>query len=94
MLPDRPLPFKSLLSPDTELKPNPELVAQGWERRFMAGPTRTKEAVQLYTEMGYEVHLEPVKPADLSDECQDCRLATHFFVTIYTRKPRDHDEAA
>lgn len=73
------------LAPDTELPPKPELVAQGWVRRFMAGPGRSKEAVELYTALGYEVHLEPVIPADLSDDCKDCRLATGLFVTVYTR---------
>ena len=38
--------------------------------------------------MGYEVHLEPILAADLSDECQGCTLATNFFVTVYTRKRR------
>lgn len=80
-----------MFSPDTEeLLPKPELVAQGWARRFMAGPVRTKEAVQLYQEMGYEVHLEPIIPTDLSDACQECRLATNFFVTVYTRHPLNH----
>ncbi|HLF91801.1 MAG TPA: hypothetical protein VI451_22875 [Anaerolineales bacterium] len=76
-----------MLSPDTELLPKPELVAEGWERRFMAGPARVKEVIQLYKEMGFEIHLEPVVPADLSNDCQGCTLATNFFVTIYTRNP-------
>ena len=78
------------LAPDIERPPKPELVAQGWARRFMAGAGRAKESQELYAAMGYEVHLEPVAAADLSDECQDCRLATGFFVTVYTRKRDDH----
>lgn len=74
------------LAPDIERPSKPELVAQGWERRFMVGAGRAKESVELYSAMGYEVHLEPVVAADLSEECQDCRLATDFFVTVYTRK--------
>jgi len=77
---------KDQISPQGELRPDPELVALGWERRFMAGPSRAKEAISLYKEMGLEVHVEPVKPTDLSDDCKDCRLATNFFVTIYTRR--------
>ncbi len=76
-----------MLSPDTDLPPKPELVAKGWERRFTAGPVRIKEVVQLYEEMGYEVHLEPMVPSELSEDCKDCRLATNFFVTVYTRLP-------
>ena len=76
----------TFLIPDLNSEPDPELVARGWERRFMAGPVRAKEAKQLYTELGYQVHLEPVKPAELDDQCQGCLLAAQFFVTLYTRK--------
>jgi hypothetical protein len=73
--------------PSLDFPPNPELVAQGWERRFMADPIRLKEAVQLYEELGYEVHIEAVKPTELSEICGDCRLTTCFaYQTIYTRK--------
>ncbi len=74
------------LYPDLDIPPDPRLIAEGWERRFTADPRGTKEAIQLYTEMGYEVHTEPVKPTELSDDCQGCALATRFFMTIYTRK--------
>ncbi len=74
------------LAPDLNFPPDPELVAQGWQRRFIADRIRSKEVGKLYSELGYEVRYEPVKPRDLSDECGDCRLATAFFMTIYTRK--------
>ena len=77
-----------MFSPDLEPKPKAELLAQGWERRFVADPVRTKEVVQLYREMGYDVHLEPVILADLSEDCRSCSLATNFFVTVYVRKLR------
>ncbi len=80
------------LAPDTEHPPKPELVAQGWERRFMAGAGRAKEATELYAAMGYEVHLEPILASDLSEECQGCTLATNFFVTLYTRKRKPEPE--
>jgi hypothetical protein len=74
-------------TPHMDLEPDPRLVAEGWQRRFMADPTRIKEALQLYTDLGYEVRLEAVQPAELSLACGDCRLATcRAYQTIYTRK--------
>jgi hypothetical protein len=74
---------------EAHLEPDPALVAQGWERRFMGDAGRVKEAVQLYEEMGYEVLTQPVQPAELSDDCDGCRLVVAFqFQTIYTRRPQ------
>lgn len=66
---------------------DPELAAEGWERRFMAHPNRVEEAVQLYTEMGFEVRVEPTKPSEFNEGCDECRLADCInFLTIYTRR--------
>ena len=72
---------------DAQLQPDPALVAEGWERRFTADEQRAKEAMELYTQLGYEVRAEPVRPEELHDDCQDCRTVVSFhFLTIYTRK--------
>jgi hypothetical protein len=72
---------------DAQLKPDPALVAEGWERRFTADEQRTKEAMELYRQLGYEVRAEPVQPEELHDDCLDCRTVVSFhFQTIYTRK--------
>lgn len=72
---------------DAQLEPDPRLVAEGWERRFTADEQRTKEATELYTQLGYEVRAEPVRPEELQDDCLDCRTVVSFhFQTIYTRK--------
>ena len=72
---------------DAQLQPDPALVAEGWERRFSADEQRAKEAMELYTQLGYEVRAEPVRPEELHDDCQDCRTVVSFyFQTIYTRK--------
>jgi hypothetical protein len=72
---------------DDQLQPDPALVAAGWERRFTADEQRAKEAMELYTQLGYEVRAEPVRPDELHDDCQDCRAIVSFhFHTIYTRK--------
>ena len=73
--------------PDLNFGPDPRLVAEGWERRFMAENQRASEAAELYTSLGYEVRAESVSPSELSDECADCQLVVcHTYVTIYTRK--------
>ncbi len=73
--------------PPFERPPDPALVAQGWERRFMADSLRLKEYTELYTSMGYEVRAEKVKPEEISDQCADCALLVcRQFLTLYTRK--------
>lgn len=72
---------------EAHLAPDPELIAQGWERRFMGDARRVQEAVELYKEMGFEVLTQPVRPAELTDDCDGCRLVVALqFQTIYTRK--------
>jgi hypothetical protein len=72
---------------DVDLLPDPELVARGWQRRFMADPVRAKESIDLYESLGFEVRTEPIKPSELGEECTDCQLVVCFsYVTIYTRK--------
>lgn len=73
--------------PHLDLAPDPRLTAEGWQRRFMADPIRAREAVCLYSELGFEVRLEAAQPSELSLACGDCRLATCLaYQTIYTRK--------
>ena len=72
---------------DAQLQPNSSLIAQGWERRFTADEQRAMEAMELYSQLGYDVRAEPVLPEELQDNCQDCRTVVSFyFQTIYTRK--------
>jgi hypothetical protein len=72
---------------DAQLPPDSSLIAQGWERRFTADEQRAKEAMELYTQLGYEVRAEPVLPEELQDDCRDCRtIVSFYFQTIYTRK--------
>jgi hypothetical protein len=37
-----------------------ELEKQGWVKQFVASEPRLSEAVELYKESGFEVHLEPL----------------------------------
>ncbi len=72
---------------EAALEGDPKLLAEGWERRFMADAERAREAVQLYEELGYEVRTEAVRTEDVADDCEDCQLLMLLeFQTIYTRK--------
>jgi hypothetical protein len=72
---------------DAQLQPKTSLIAQGWERRFTADEQRAKEAMELYTQLGYEVRAEPVMPDEINDDCEDCKtVVSYYFQTIYTRK--------
>ncbi len=72
---------------EAALEGDPKLLAEGWERRFMADGERAREAVQLYEELGYEVRTEAVRSEDVANDCEDCQLLMLLkFQTIYTRK--------
>jgi hypothetical protein len=71
---------------DDNFPPDSQLVAEGWERRFMTDSERAKESTDLYTALGFDVRAEPVIPTELGAECTDCRLIVcRSFITIYTR---------
>jgi hypothetical protein len=77
---------RRLLS-ETQLEADPELLAAGWERRFVADRQRASEAMELYEQLGYEVCTRALGPHELGDECEDCKLVALLqFQTIYTRK--------
>jgi hypothetical protein len=72
---------------EAQLSANSDLVAQGWERRFITDGLRARELVELYAELGYEVHLEPIDQQEFNEGCEDCALvALMQFATLYTRK--------
>lgn len=72
---------------EAQIRPNPQRVAAGWERRFLADPARAREAAEIYAAMGFEVALDPVRPEDLEEGCTDCALVTAAgFRMIYTRR--------
>lgn len=61
------------------------LARAGWRRRFVGGPPALTEMVELYSDLGYEVCLEPLDDEDLGDSCAGCRVALSLFRIIYTR---------
>ena len=63
-----------------------ELVAQGWTKQFNTDEPRLSEAVEMYEQMGLEVHLEPVVIDPDSSECQLCfEQDCDRYKTIWTR---------
>jgi hypothetical protein len=62
-----------------------ELAIEGWRRRFVGGPPRLEEMVELYRELGHEVRLEELTDEDLAEHCAGCRVALSLFRIVYTR---------
>ena len=66
---------------------NPDLIAQGWVRRFMAAPDRAQEATDLYESMGFEVKVVELTPADFGPQCTGCGSSLcQSYALIYTRR--------
>ena len=66
-----------------------QLLAQGWTKQFNTDAPRLSEAVDMYEQMGLEVHLEPVVIDPDSEACQMCyEQDCHRYQTIWTR-PRE-----
>lgn len=72
---------------EAQLRPDPALAAEGWQRRFTVDEERAKEVVELYAQLGYEVRAEPVVPDVAADDCHACQSFVALRLrTIYTRK--------
>ncbi len=67
-------------------KPEQKLVQAGWERQATYDDPRLSEMVEMYKEIGLEVHLEPFDPEN-EEGCTGCmQLTPEKFKTIYTRR--------
>jgi hypothetical protein len=77
-----------------DIPANPELTAAGWVRRYLADPIRAKEAIELYSSLGYEVRAEKLTPKDFGINCGDCpSVVCDAYVLIYTRRQSEaHDD--
>lgn len=74
---------------EAQIKPDPSLVAAGWNPRFIADARQAREAMELYRQLGFEVRAEPVPVEQLGDQCSDCQVLILLqFKAIYTRKKR------
>lgn len=71
-----------------------ELLNSGWERRFIASEPRLSEMVEMYKEIGFEVHLEPLPSKEELDVqgCEDSGCTVCFnmdrdrYRIIFTRQ--------
>jgi len=78
---------------ETQIEGDPQRIAEGWERRFIADGRRAEEMIALYTELGFEVIADPVSPNEVGEDCDDCQLlAALQFKIIYTRKRATGEE--
>ena len=66
-----------------------ELKKKGWTRQFVTDEPRLSEAVELYREIGYEVHLEDATMDELNQMCVNCLPADcDKYKIIYIRKSK------
>jgi len=76
------------------------LEQQGWTKQFVANEPRLSEAVEMYKEVGFEVHLEPLSPqsgqpaeekCDLDADCRQCFEGFEDqYKIIFTRPGEDN----
>jgi hypothetical protein len=78
------------------------LEKEGWVKQFVASEPRLSEAVNLYTELGFDVHLEPLPKGQECDTCSgtegneakgECRVCFEGFEDqyriIFTRRRKE-----
>ncbi len=66
-----------------------KLEEEGWIRQFATNEPRLSEAVELYKEAGFEVHLEPLPKEEKCEACpgpeepKECRVCFDGFEDQY-----------
>ena len=77
------------------------LEQQGWCRRFVAAEPRLSEAVEMYRELGFQVHLEPLpaqektsngQPKNTEIKCHTCFEGSEDHYRIIFTKPAESSE--
>ncbi|MBC8178637.1 MAG: hypothetical protein ISR61_09925 [Desulfobacteraceae bacterium] len=77
------------------------LEQQGWTKQFVTNEPRLSEAVKMYKEAGFQVHLEPLPPQrkhPVEEKCEldaDCRQCFEGFEDqhkiIFTRRLSENE---
>ena len=62
---------------EEQIRPDPELIADGWERRFVADAGRAEEAMELYE--------TPMRYSDFVELCRH-RNALHYLLHVDSRR--------
>ncbi|UCE18736.1 MAG: hypothetical protein JSV84_18155 [Gemmatimonadota bacterium] len=66
-----------------------ELEKGGWESRSIADEPRVRELVDLYESLGFETHIEPVRPEEMVGECTECFESDYKkYKEVFTRRKR------
>ena len=61
------------------------LISEGWTKQSTHDEPRLSDVVEMYEDLGWEVHLEPFDP-QAENGCTECMQASvKKFKTIYTR---------
>ena len=81
-----------------------EIEKEGWVKQFVANEPRLSEAVDLYRELGFDVHLEPLPKGQECDTCagteehkekEECRICfegfEHQYRIIFTRRRKERN---
>jgi hypothetical protein len=67
-----------------------KLIKEGWQKQATYDDPRLSEMVEMYEEIGLEVHLEPFH-AENETGCTACmQLMPDLFKTLYTREKAEH----
>ena len=67
------------------MTPEEKLIKEGWIKQATYDDPRLSEMVEMYQDIGLEVHLEPFN-AENETGCSGClQLMPDLFKTIYTR---------
>ena len=63
-----------------------ELIDKGWAKQPTYDEPRLSEMVEMYKEIGFEVHLEPFDP-ETEPGCAECmKIAPDRYKTIYAKE--------
>ena len=69
--------------------PAEKLVSQGWKKQGIYDEARLGEIIEMYREIGLEVHLEPFNPEN-ENGCTTCmQQKPDEYKILYTRKKPD-----
>ncbi len=67
-------------------KDEAKILAEGWERRYVADPRAAKEAEENYAQLGFDVLLVPPDPESLKEECSGCKVVVGDYRIVFTRR--------
>ena len=64
----------------------PQLLSEGWHRRYVADMKAAKEAAETYQQLGFEVQVIAPDVQSLKAECAACREVLPNYRIVFTRR--------